>query len=68
MSLAFTKLAVGVDCGGGAIHLTALGRRFWRFMVIDELRLPEPLNEDAAAKVAGFLDRHRLREIGRAHV
>jgi len=62
MSLAFTKLAVGVDCGGGAIHLTALGRRFWRFMVIDELRLPEPLNEDAAAKVAGFLDRHRLRE------
>jgi Tfp pilus assembly protein PilN len=62
MSLAFTKLAVGVDCGGGAINLTALGRRFRRFVVIDELRLPEPLNEDAAAKVAGFLDRHRLRE------
>ena len=62
MSLAFTKLAVGVDCGGGAINLIALGRRFRHFVVIDELRLPEPLNEDAAAKVAGFLDRHRLRE------
>jgi Tfp pilus assembly protein PilN len=62
MSLAFTKLAVGVDCGGGAINLTALGRRFRRFIVIDELRLPAPLQEDAAAKVAGFLDRHRLRE------
>jgi Tfp pilus assembly protein PilN len=62
MSLAFTKLAVGVDCGGGAINLTALGRRFRHFAVIDELRLPEPLHEDAAAKVAGFLDRHRLRE------
>ena len=62
MSLAFTKLAVGVDCGGGAINLTALARRFRHFVLIDELRLPEPLNEDAAAKVAGFLDRHRLRE------
>src|SRR5271157_1753467 len=62
MSFAFTKLAVGVDCGGGAFHLTALGRRFRRFVVIEELRLPEPLHEDAAAKVAGFLDRHRLRE------
>jgi Tfp pilus assembly protein PilN len=62
MSFAFTKLAVGVDCGGGAINLTALGRRFRHFVVIDELRLPELLNEEAAAKVAGFLDRHRLRE------
>ena len=62
MSLAFTKLAIGVDWGDGAIHLTALGRRFRRFVVIDEMRLPEPLNEDAAAKVAAFLDRHRLRE------
>ena len=62
MSLAFTKLAVGVNCGGGAFNLTALGRRFRRYVVIDELRLPEPLHEDAAAKVAGFLERHRLRE------
>ncbi len=62
MSLALTKLAVGVDCDGGTVHLTALGRRFRRFMVIDELRLPAPLREDAAAKVADFLDRHRLRE------
>jgi Tfp pilus assembly protein PilN len=31
-------------------------------MLLDELCLPEPLHEDAAAKVAGFLDRHRLRE------
>jgi Tfp pilus assembly protein PilN len=62
MSLTLTKLAVGVDFDGGAVHLTALGRRFRRFVVIDELRLPEPLPEDAAAKVAGFLDRHRLRE------
>jgi len=62
MSLAFTKLAVGVDGGGGAFNLTALGRRFRRFVVIDELRLPEPLDKDAAAKIAGFLDRHRLRE------
>jgi Tfp pilus assembly protein PilN len=62
MSLVLTKLAIGVDCGGGGFSLTALGRRFRRFVVIDELRLPEPLNEDAAAKVAGFLDRHRLRE------
>ena len=62
MSLAFTKLAVGVNCGGGAFNLTALGRRFRHFVVIDELHLPEPLHEGAAAKVAGFLDRHRLRE------
>jgi Tfp pilus assembly protein PilN len=58
----FTKLVVGVDCGGGACHLTALGRRFRRFMLLDELHLPEPPNEDAPAKVAAFLDRHRLRE------
>lgn len=62
MSLAFTKLVVGVDSGGGAITLTVLGRRFRHFMLLDELRLPEPLNEDAPAKVAAFLDRHRLRE------
>ena len=62
MSLAFTKLVVGVDWGGGACNLTALGRRFRHFMLLDELRLPEPLTEDAPAKVAGFLDRHRLRE------
>ena len=62
MSLALTKLALGVDCGGGAIILTALSRRFRHFVVIDQLRLPEPLDNDAAAKVAGFLDRHRLRE------
>jgi len=62
MSLAFTKLVVGVDSGGGAITLTALGRRFRHFMLLDELRLPEPLNEDAPSKVAAFLDRHRLRE------
>ena len=62
MSHAFTKLVVGVDCGGGAFNLTALGRRFRRFVLIDELHLPEPLEEDAAAKIAGFLDRHGLRE------
>jgi Tfp pilus assembly protein PilN len=62
MSLAFTKLVVGVDSGGGAITLTALGRRFRRFILLDELRLPEPLNEDAPTKVAAFLNRHRLRE------
>jgi Tfp pilus assembly protein PilN len=58
----FTKLVVGVDCDGGACHLIALGRRLRRFMLLHELRLPEPLSEDAPAKVAGFLDRHRLRE------
>jgi Tfp pilus assembly protein PilN len=58
----FTKLVVGVDYAGGACHLIALGRRLRRFMLLDELRLPEPLSEDAPAKVAGFLDRHRLRE------
>jgi Tfp pilus assembly protein PilN len=62
MSLAFTKLVVGVDFGGGACHLTVLGRRWRRFMLLDELRLPEPLSEDAPAKVASFLDRHHLRE------
>jgi Tfp pilus assembly protein PilN len=62
MSLAFTKLAVGVDYGGGAYHLTALGRRFRHFMLLDELHLPEPLSADAPARVAAFLDRHRLRE------
>jgi len=62
MSLAFTKLAIGVDWGGGAVHLTALGRRFRRLVMIDEMSLPEPLNQEAAAKVAAFLDRHRLRE------
>jgi Tfp pilus assembly protein PilN len=62
MSLAFTKLVVGVDSGGGTIILTVLGRRFRHFMLLDELRLPQPLNEDAPAKVAAFLDRHRLRE------
>jgi Tfp pilus assembly protein PilN len=58
----FTKLVVGVDYGGGACQLTALARRFRRFMLLDELSLLEPLNEDAPAKVAAFLDRHRLRE------
>ncbi len=58
----FTKLVVGVDSGGGGITLSALGRRFRQFMLLDELHLPEPLTEDAPAKVAAFLDRHRLRE------
>ena len=58
----FTKFAVGVDCGGGACHLTALGRRFRRFTLLDELHLPEPTGEDAPAKVAAFLDRYHLRE------
>ena len=58
----FTKLVVGVDCGGGACHLTALGRRLRRFRLLEELRLPAPLEDDAPAKVAAFLDRHRLRE------
>jgi len=58
----FTKLVLGIDCGGGAYHLTALGRRFGRFTLLDELHLPAPPNEDAPAKVAAFLDRHRLRE------
>jgi Tfp pilus assembly protein PilN len=62
MTLAFTKLAIGVDWEGGAVHLSVLGRRLGRFVVIDEMTLPEPLNQDAAARVAGFLDRHRLRE------
>jgi Tfp pilus assembly protein PilN len=58
----FTKFVVGVDCGGGAYHLAALRRRFRHFTLLDELRLPEPLSEDAPARVAAFLDRHRLRE------
>jgi Tfp pilus assembly protein PilN len=58
----FTKLVVGVDCGGGAYRLTALGRRFGRYMLVGELLLPEPPGEDAPAKVAAFLDRHHLRE------
>jgi len=58
----FTKLVVGIDVGGGACHLTALGRRLGRFMLLDELHLPAPRNEDAPAKVAAFMDRHRLRE------
>ena len=59
----FTKLVVGVDCGGeAAFHLTALGRRFRRFMLLEELQLPEPLNDEAPAKVAAFLDRHHLSE------
>jgi Tfp pilus assembly protein PilN len=62
MSLAFTKFVVGVDCGGGECHLTVLGRRLRHFRLLDELRLPEPLREDAPAQVAAFLDRHRLRE------
>jgi Tfp pilus assembly protein PilN len=62
MSYVLTKLAIGVDFGGGAMNFTALGRRFHHFVVIDELHLPEPLHEDAATKIAGFLDRHRLRE------
>jgi Tfp pilus assembly protein PilN len=62
MSHSFTKLVVGVDCGGGAYNFTALGRRFRRFTLLGELRLPEPLKEGAAAQVAGFLDRHGLRD------
>jgi Tfp pilus assembly protein PilN len=58
----FTKLVVGVDCGGGAVNLTALGRRWGRFMLLDELHLPAPLPAEAPAQVAAFLDRHRLRE------
>jgi len=62
MSVAFTKLVVGIDCAGGACHFTALGRRWGRFMLLGELHLPVPPNEDAPAKVAAFFDRHRLRE------
>jgi len=58
----FTKMVVGVDCGGGACRLTALGRRFRRFALLDELFLPDLSSEDAPAKVASFLDRYRLRE------
>ena len=58
----FTKLVVGVDCGGGGYRLTALGRQFRRYIVAGELRLVEPLGEDAPGKVADFLDRHHLRE------
>jgi len=58
----FTKLVLGVDCGGGAYRLTALGRRFRRYLLVDELQLPEPPGEDAPAKVAAFLDRHHLRD------
>jgi len=58
----FTKLVVGVDCAGGAYHLSALGRRFGRFTVLDELHLQRPATEDAPAKVAAFLARHHLRE------
>jgi Tfp pilus assembly protein PilN len=62
MSFGLTKLAVGVDWGGGTFALTALRRRLGRLAVIGELRLPEPLREDAGTKIAGFLDRHRLRD------
>jgi len=58
----FTKLVVGIDCDGGGYHLTALGRRLNRYTLVGELQLPEPLGEDAPAKVAAFLDRHHLRE------
>ena len=57
-----TKLLLGVDFSGGECHLAALGRRFRRFMLLDELHLPQPMNEDAASKVAAFLDHHRLHE------
>ena len=58
----FTKLVVGIDCSGGGYHLTALGRRLHRYMLVGELQLPEPLGEDAPAKVSAFLDRHHLRD------
>ena len=58
----FTKLVVGIDCSGGGCHLAALARRFRRFTPLEELHLPQPPDEDAASKVAAFLDRHRLRE------
>ena len=58
----FTKLVIGVDCGGGAYRLTVLGRRFRRYLLVDELQLPDPQGEDAPAKVAAFLDRHHLRD------
>ena len=58
----FTKLVIGVDCGGGAYRLTVLGRRFRRYLLVDELQLPEPRGDDAPAKVAAFLDRHHLRD------
>jgi len=57
-----TKLLLGVDFSGGECHLAALGRRFRRVLLLDELHLPQPLDEDAASKVAAFLDRNRLRE------
>jgi Tfp pilus assembly protein PilN len=62
MSHAFTKLALGVSCEGGAFHLTALGRRFGRLRLLDELHLSPASKDTAAARVAAFLDRHGLRE------
>ena len=58
----FTKLVVGIDCSGGGYQLAAVGRRFRRYTLVGELQLPEPLGEDAPAKVAAFLDRHHLRD------
>jgi len=62
MSLIFTKLALGVDWGGGAFHLLALGRRFRRWVVVDRLQFSDPLEEGAQRKVAEFLGKHRMRE------
>ncbi|HYA47950.1 MAG TPA: PilN domain-containing protein [archaeon] len=57
-----TKLLLGVDLSGGECHLAAVGRRFRRLVLLDELHLPQPLDENAASEVAAFLDRHRLHE------
>ena len=62
MSLIFTKLVVGVDYDSGGCHLIALGRRWRRLTLLDELHLPAPLDPQAPAKVAAFLNLHRLRE------
>lgn len=62
MPLIFTKFALGVDWGGGAFNLLALGRRFRRWVVIDRLELSDPQEEAAQSQVADFLDKHHLRE------
>jgi Tfp pilus assembly protein PilN len=62
MSLIFTKLVLGVDWGGGAFNLVALGRRFHEREIVAELHLADPLEEGAQHQVAEFLEKHRLRE------
>jgi Tfp pilus assembly protein PilN len=57
----FSKVSIGVDWNGEGWSLAVLRQRFGRIRVMGRLRA-QGTAEDARQSVAGFVDKHRLRE------